>query len=175
MGRLRSFRGIFRAHVAIRWGFVTLGGLLLFSAGVFVGRLSLDGNTSRSGVMDALPTILPTLTQTPTVTPTTSPTPTITPSPTPSLTQSPTTTQTQTITPTPTPTYTLTPSITPTPTIAASATQSADCDPAYPDVCIPSPPPDLDCKDIPDRKFRVLPPDPHNFDGDGNGIGCEVS
>lgn len=47
------------------------------------------------------------------------------------------------------------------------------CDPAYPDVCIPSPPPDLDCADVPYRRFRVLPPDPHNFDGDKNGIGCE--
>ena len=48
-----------------------------------------------------------------------------------------------------------------------------DCDPAYPDVCIPPPPPDLDCADIPYRNFRVLPPDPHRFDGDGDGIGCE--
>lgn len=48
-----------------------------------------------------------------------------------------------------------------------------DCDPAYPDVCIPPPPPDLDCSDIPYRNFRVLPPDPHHFDGDGDGIGCE--
>lgn len=47
------------------------------------------------------------------------------------------------------------------------------CDPAYPDVCIPSPPPDLDCGDIPHRRFRVLPPDPHRFDGDKDGIGCE--
>jgi hypothetical protein len=50
---------------------------------------------------------------------------------------------------------------------------SANCDPAYPDVCIPSPPPDLDCGDIAFRRFRVLPPDPHRFDGDKNGIGCE--
>ena len=48
-----------------------------------------------------------------------------------------------------------------------------NCDPAYPDVCIPPPPPDLDCADIPYRNFRVLPPDPHHFDGDGDGIGCE--
>ena len=48
-----------------------------------------------------------------------------------------------------------------------------NCDPAYPDVCIPPPPPDLDCKDIPYRRFRVLPPDPHHFDLDGDGIGCE--
>ena len=48
------------------------------------------------------------------------------------------------------------------------------CDPAYPDVCIPPPPPDLDCGDIPHRGFRVLPPDPHGLDGrDNDGIGCE--
>ena len=47
------------------------------------------------------------------------------------------------------------------------------CDASYPDVCIPSPPPDLDCSDIPYRHFPVLPPDPHRFDGDKNGIGCE--
>ncbi len=49
-----------------------------------------------------------------------------------------------------------------------------DCDRAYPDVCIPSPPPDLDCGDILYRNFQVLPPDPHHFDGDGDGIGCET-
>jgi len=48
-----------------------------------------------------------------------------------------------------------------------------DCDPSYPDFCIPSPPPDLDCKDIPQKRFTVLQPDPHRFDGDGDGIGCE--
>ena len=48
------------------------------------------------------------------------------------------------------------------------------CDPAYPTVCIPSPPPDLDCADVPDRRFRVLPPDPHRFDGEGDGVGCET-
>jgi hypothetical protein len=47
------------------------------------------------------------------------------------------------------------------------------CDPAYPTVCIPPPPPDLDCADIPYRRFTVLPPDPHHFDGDRDGIGCE--
>lgn len=47
------------------------------------------------------------------------------------------------------------------------------CDSAYPDICIQSPPPDLDCADIPFRNFRVISPDPHNFDGDKDGIGCE--
>jgi micrococcal nuclease len=49
------------------------------------------------------------------------------------------------------------------------------CDPAYPDACIPPPPPDLDCSDIAERRFTVLPPDPHHFDGDRNGIGCEMA
>jgi len=49
-----------------------------------------------------------------------------------------------------------------------------NCDPSYPDVCIPPPPPDLDCEDIQFKKFKVLPPDPHRFDGNKNGIGCET-
>ncbi len=64
----------------------------------------------------------------------------------------------------------------PTPTAKPTAKpvqRSGNCDPAYPDVCIPSPPPDLGCKDIPYKRFRVLPPDPHRFDKDGDGIGCE--
>ena len=51
----------------------------------------------------------------------------------------------------------------------------ADCDPAYPTVCIPSPPPDLNCPDVlPLSDFLVLPPDPHHFDRDRDGIGCET-
>lgn len=46
------------------------------------------------------------------------------------------------------------------------------CDPAYPTVCIPPLPPDLDCGDITFRRFQVLPPDPHRFDGNGDGVGC---
>jgi len=49
------------------------------------------------------------------------------------------------------------------------------CAGSYPDVCIPPPPPDLDCADIPYRNFRVNPPDPHGFDGyDNDGRGCET-
>lgn len=51
--------------------------------------------------------------------------------------------------------------------------QSGNCDPNYPDVCIPPAPPDLDCGQISARRFTVLPPDPHNFDGDFDRIGCE--
>jgi micrococcal nuclease len=61
----------------------------------------------------------------------------------------------------------------PLPTQVKSAVNLRNCDPSYPGVCIPPPPPDLDCKDISYRRFQVLPPDPHHFDGDGDGIGCE--
>lgn len=58
---------------------------------------------------------------------------------------------------------------------AMGIASTTSCDPAYPTVCIRplNPGGDLDCADIPDRRFLVLPPDQHNFDGDGNGIGCE--
>ncbi len=49
----------------------------------------------------------------------------------------------------------------------------SDCDPSYPDVCIPPYPPDLDCGDISYRNFYVSRADPHGFDADNDGIGCE--
>lgn len=62
-----------------------------------------------------------------------------------------------------------------TPSTKSSQTSesSTDCDPSYPDFCIPPPPPDLDCKYIPQKRFTVLQPDLHRFDGDKDGIGCE--
>ena len=45
------------------------------------------------------------------------------------------------------------------------------CDPNY-DPCIPPYPPDLDCADV-DGPIRVLGDDPHGFDADGDGIGCD--
>ena len=70
---------------------------------------------------------------------------------------------------------TKTPMATPTTTPPGSSQDSANlkCDPSYPDVCIPPYPPDLDCGEIPYRRFTVLPPDRHRFDGDKDGIGCE--
>ena len=62
---------------------------------------------------------------------------------------------------------------TPTAT-SAQATTAAACDDSYPDVCIAPYPPDLDCRQIPHRRFRVLQPDPHRFDQDRDGIGCEA-
>lgn len=62
---------------------------------------------------------------------------------------------------------------TPQPTVAPTPTPEIECDPSYPDLCIEVGIPDLDCGQITARRFRVLQPDPHNFDGDYDGIGCE--
>ncbi|CAN5583297.1 hypothetical protein BH18THE1_BH18THE1_22650 [soil metagenome] len=51
--------------------------------------------------------------------------------------------------------------------------QTGNCDSAYPDICIKSPPPDLNCDDILSNDFRVLSPDPHGLDRNGDGVGCE--
>ena len=59
---------------------------------------------------------------------------------------------------------------------AAQTGQSVqtDCDPSYPDVCLPSPPADLNCDDISECNFEVHSADPHGFDSnDDDGIGCE--
>jgi hypothetical protein len=71
-------------------------------------------------------------------------------------------------------------------TLASSASASsgtaqdelAECDPSYPDACLPAPPPDLNCTDI-GYALGVIhdatqgATDPHKLDPDGNGIGCE--
>ena len=54
-----------------------------------------------------------------------------------------------------------------------SLTPAGNCDPSYPGVCIPPGPPYLNCPDITQRNFQVIAPDPHKFDLDGDGIGCE--
>ncbi|MGH9185666.1 MAG: thermonuclease family protein [Acidimicrobiales bacterium] len=51
-----------------------------------------------------------------------------------------------------------------------------ECDPAYPAFCVPPGPPDgpdLDCGDVARTRFQVEAPDPHGFDGDHDGLGCE--
>lgn len=55
---------------------------------------------------------------------------------------------------------------------AAATPQSSRCHPSYVGVCIPPPPPDLDCADI-GQRVRVAGPDPHRLDGDGDGWACE--
>ena len=60
--------------------------------------------------------------------------------------------------------------------VATKPTATGNCDPSYPDFCIPPPPPDLSC-DSPvlagRRRFMVRQPDPHQLDGNKNGVGCE--
>ena len=55
------------------------------------------------------------------------------------------------------------------------ASGGAWCDPSYPGVCIPpyAEVGDLDCGDVPHVGFAVHPPDPHAFDGNRDGEGCE--
>jgi hypothetical protein len=50
-----------------------------------------------------------------------------------------------------------------------------DCDNSYPDECIPPPPPDLECSDIDEDDFEVRRSDPHGFDDDNDGMGCETA
>ncbi len=49
-----------------------------------------------------------------------------------------------------------------------------NCDASYPGVCIAPYPPDLDCGDVPYTNFNVTGSDPHGFDGDSDGVGCET-
>ena len=58
--------------------------------------------------------------------------------------------------------------------------QTSNCDPSYPDVCFPIGAADYDCAggsgngpNYIQGPIRVLPPDPHGLDRDGDGIGCE--
>ena len=55
------------------------------------------------------------------------------------------------------------------------STSSGGCSFSYPGVCIQHLPPDLNCRDVlPSRDFSVLPSDPHDFDRDGDEIGCDL-
>lgn len=47
------------------------------------------------------------------------------------------------------------------------------CDSSYPDICISITSAKMSCFDIPYINFKVLLPDRHKFDSDGDGIGCE--
>ena len=52
-----------------------------------------------------------------------------------------------------------------------------NCEPSYPNNCIPIGAADLDCGEVAWKRFVVLwnvpNPDPHGFDRDADGIGCE--
>jgi hypothetical protein len=55
----------------------------------------------------------------------------------------------------------------------ATPSGAQSCDSHYPDFCIPPPPPDLDCPQIGVANFTANQPDPHHFDADKDGTGCD--
>lgn len=59
------------------------------------------------------------------------------------------------------------------PAVRAGQGVGNGCDPSYPTLCIPVGIGDLDCGDIEARRFPVRGPDPHRFDGNHDGVGCE--
>jgi hypothetical protein len=115
---------------------------------------------------DAPPVVPTTLPPSPPTTP--APLSTQPPALIPALPPTPTTTQA------PAPTTTRPPAPPPTqPRQPFLPQPPSNCDASYPGVCIPPYPPDLNCGDVSFRRFAVVPPDPHGFDGDNDGIGCE--
>ncbi|MDP9317037.1 MAG: excalibur calcium-binding domain-containing protein [Chloroflexota bacterium] len=48
-----------------------------------------------------------------------------------------------------------------------------NCDAAHLDLCLPPLPPALKCGNISYRNVGENGRDPHHFDGDNDGIGCE--
>ncbi|MBA3740772.1 MAG: thermonuclease family protein [Chloroflexi bacterium] len=82
--------------------------------------------------------------------------------------------------PAPTPVPTPVPVVAPPP-IAPIVAPPSNCEPSYPDICIPIGSSDLDCPDMYAQgismirvRYDVANPDPHRFDGsDNEGWGCE--
>jgi hypothetical protein len=142
-----------------------------------VSSVSATASTA-SSILASIPTAttVPSQTFTPTSTNTSIVTRTAPAAAMPSETNTPTLTFTLPVTSTHLPTLTPRPTLQPTNTAyipVSGGTGNSNCDSSYPSVCIPPPPPDLDCGDISYRHFQVLSPDLHNFDRDGDGIGCE--
>jgi hypothetical protein len=74
------------------------------------------------------------------------------------------------------------PYIKPTAQVRASAKQvkadverTRECDPSYPTICLTPGMRGLSCRDIGFANFQVVGRDPHGFDRDHNGVGCEAS
>lgn len=78
--------------------------------------------------------------------------------------------------PAPTPVPTPAPVAAPILPVAPIAPPS-NCEASYPGLCIAVGSADIDCGEISARRFEVVwntpNPDPHGFDGDADGIGCE--
>lgn len=161
-----KFRGLPRWAQITTWGVAGLLGLGLI--GSLTEQDAEQAVASEPGTETTIDST--TTTSTSTTRPTTSTSTTTSTVVETTTTAAPTTTEAPTTTappPPPPPTTQAPPPPPPPPTTAGN------CDPSYPDVCIPPYPPDLNCGDIPHRRFRVLPPDPHGFDRDKDGVGCE--
>jgi hypothetical protein len=62
------------------------------------------------------------------------------------------------------------------PVYEAPAPVTGECDPSYPELCIPPGSADLNCDYVYGlgmSHITVYAPDPHDFDGNGDGVGCE--
>jgi hypothetical protein len=62
------------------------------------------------------------------------------------------------------------------PVSVAPVPVAGECDPSYPDLCLPPAPPYLNCDYIYGlgaSHITVYAPDPHGFDSDSDGVGCE--
>lgn len=153
-----------RRHFVRDWLGITCLGVCLLLLGQAPAELPAQGQPRATLSPEELTAQVPTLTAvallTPTATATATPTATCAPGP-----QCVYLTNLEGLPPA---TPTLVPS-TPVPT-----RDPLRCHPSYPTVCIPPPPPNLSCLGIVHRNFVVLPPDPHGFDGDDDGIGCET-
>jgi hypothetical protein len=57
--------------------------------------------------------------------------------------------------------------------VPSMVTERTECAASYPTVCISPPPPHLTCRELSVGAFKVFGDDPHGFDPDGNGIGCD--
>lgn len=141
-----------------RWRSLSRGQKWLTGGGLFLLLWIIGAATGDEG--DPVGKALPTETAAPTLTP--SPTPTVAPTASPTVRA--------TIAPFVPPRLTAAPRQV---TAAPAAAGRSGCDPSYPDVCIKPPPPDLDCKDVPHWRFTVRQPDPHGFDENKDGVGCE--
>jgi hypothetical protein len=139
------------------WGAGLIWGVLGFVAGAAAGGAGAEQEPRTVTVTSIVTSIVPASTTTTTEPPTTTE-----PEPT-------TTVRVTTTTRRPRPATTTTRRRVTTTTRAPTR----NCDPSYPDFCIPPPPPDLDCPEIGETDFTVQGSDPHGFDGDNDGVGCE--
>jgi hypothetical protein len=151
----------------ICFGYLSCLGLMVAIMAVFgfLSNASVNPRKTPAPQRQAITTVAPTTTNTPTITSTPTTTSTTSPFITPHWMR--------TKKPFSTPKPIIRPTLKPTKVPAQVVPDRSNCSPSYPTVCIPPPPPDLNCEDIPYRRFKVLQPDPHNFDGDFDGIGCE--